>query len=332
MAQCRFFWRVAAVFGLLLWGVAACGQDVAPKRRVAVLNFDNPSTGSDAPSGLFGADGGDVGKGVSVQLIQKLLQGDNYIVVDRSALAKLLKEQSEVESDREDAYQLAARIGRMVGLDAMIIGAITRYGVAEKHTDGAGRLLSSGIHTRKSKAYVEITAQIFNITTGSVMASFTAAGESVRTGEITVMSGRRHGAASLTMLGSEFVDSLFPEATANAVQQIAAQLNAFAEKIPALQIAVEGVVAEAAGNTLTLNLGKKSGVKVGQRLSILREPRETDAAEVKGVERVPKIVGHATVTEVAEEYATATFSGTGEAQARAGDRVRATDIPEPAPH
>ena len=84
---------LVAVFSLLAC-VADHGQQAVPRKRVAVLNFDNPSLGPGAPSGMFGADGGDVGKGVSVLLIQKLVEGGKYTVVDRSALEKLLKEQS----------------------------------------------------------------------------------------------------------------------------------------------------------------------------------------------------------------------------------------------
>src|SRR6516164_2043343 len=112
---------VVAVFSLFVGGLVH-GQQTVPRKRVAVLNFDNPSLGPDAPSGLFGAEGGDVGKGVSVLLIQKLVEGGKYTVVDRSALEELLKEQSADENEHMDAYQLAAKIGRMVGLDAMIIG------------------------------------------------------------------------------------------------------------------------------------------------------------------------------------------------------------------
>src|SRR5579863_7352421 len=92
-----------AVVLLALCSGVARGQENAAKKRVAVLNFDNPSISADAPSGLFGADGEDVGKGVSILLIEKLVQGGKYTVVDRSALEKLLKEQSNPEGERVDA-------------------------------------------------------------------------------------------------------------------------------------------------------------------------------------------------------------------------------------
>lgn len=326
MAGWRIFLRAAAPW-LMLWGPAAQAQDEAPKKRVAVLNFDNPDAGADAPSGLFGAGGGDVGKGVSAMLIQKLVQGGKYTLVDRSALAKLVKEQSEAESDRMDAYALAAKIGRLLNLDAIIIGAVTRYGPEGKQVDAHGGF---GLHTRKSKAYTEITAAVLNISTGTILADFKALGESSRMGEITVLSARGR-ASAMEILGGEFVESLLPEATSNAVDQIARQLDAFAEKIPALQITMEGRVAEVAGSVLTLNMGRKAGLKMGQQMEILRDtPASSNATTPSDSPHLPEKIGLVTITEMGDDYATAVFSGPGVPQV--GDRVRPAASSSGDPH
>lgn len=324
-------WRAAGctatITCLLILGHPAHGQEETPKKRIAVLNFDNPDVGADAPSGLFGADGEDVGKGISALLIQKLVQGGKYTLVDRSALAKLLKEQSGAESDCVDAYGMATRIGRLLGLDAMIVGAVTRYGPEGKQVNVGGG--GFGIHARKSKAYVEVTAAVLNITSGAIMADFKSAGESSRTGEISIMSGRGRGKSSMEILGSEFVESLLPEATNNAVEQIAAQLNAFAEKIPALQMAAEGRVAEVEGNVLTLNVGRKSGLQIGQRMEVLRQAA-TDSAAPADASPPAERIGLATITELGDDYATASFSGAG--LPKVGDRVRSMENRFTAPH
>lgn len=326
----QFRWFTACGW-LVLVCFAARGQEVASKKRIAVLNFDNPNVGSDAPSGLFGADGEDVGKGVSTRLIQKLVEGGKFTLVDRSALAKLLKEQTDVESDRVDAYGMATRIGRMLRLDAMVIGAITRYGPEEKHKDAGGGMFGSGWHTRKSKAYVEIAARVLNISTGEIMAEFRSAGESVRSGEITTIGKQGRSKSSLEMLSGEFVESLLDEATGNAVDQIAAQLNQFADKIPVLSTSIESVIAEVTGSVLTLNLGKKSWLKVGDQVEIFRDGK--GGAEPTGSSTLPSArekIGVATVTEVEDDYSTATFSGSGQAQV--GDRARAKDSFRELPH
>jgi hypothetical protein len=133
------------------------------------------------------------------------------------------------------------------------------------------------------------------------------------------------------MLGSEFAASLFPEATRSAVEQIAGQLNAFADKIPALILTVEGLVADVEGNTLTLSLGKRSGVKIGDRLKIVRDAASKGNSEnAKEVPVAAEPIGIATVTEVTEDYVTATFSGPGHPQT--GDRIIAIEKESTLPH
>jgi len=170
---------------------------------------------------------------------------------------------------------------------------------------------------------VEITAEVLNINTGAILADFKGAAESSRTGDITVISGRGHVKTSTEILGSEFVESLLPEATSAAVEQIAAQLNGFAEKFPVLRITIEGRVAEVTGNVLTLNVGKKSGLRIGQQMEVLREatsaaPSASEAGQ--DPQRLAGWIGLATITELGDDYAMATFSGS--ASAQVGDFVR----------
>ena len=319
---CSRFLRCAVVVAVCALAGCAFGkaQEAVSKKRIAVLNFDNPKVGTDAPSGLFGADAGEVGKGVSIQLIQKLLSGGKYTILDRSALEELLQEQSKTDRESLDAYGMASKVGRLLSLDAMIIGAVTRYGVDKNASDAGGGI--TGTHTRKSKAFVEITSGVFNITSGEVMTQFSGKGESTRTGEITVM-GRGHAKGGMQMLSSEFVESLFPEATRNAVEQLATQIDGFADQIPALR-AIEGRVAEVAGNTLTLTVGRRSGIQAGDRIEILRDVSRVAGESDNGVAQpIPTHVGSAIVTEVAEEYTMARFAGEGQAQV--GDRITRVD-------
>jgi len=322
------------VFSVLLCLVAsgfAGTLDVPPKKRIAVLNFDSPTLGVGARSGLLGANSENVGKGVSAQLIQKLIQGGRYTVIDRSALEKLLKEQPDREDDRVDPYRMATRIGQLLGLDAMVIGAITRYGPDDAHTTAGQGLSPSGVHTRKSKAFVEISAQVLNMSTGETIAAFRGAGESSRSALITTVRGHGHSTTSSEILSSDFVETLFPEATRNAIDELATQLNAFADRIPALHISVEGLVAAVDGDVLTVNVGVRSGIRLGDQLQLYRyhlgssDLRNEDASLSA---REP--VGFALVTEVGRDFAMATFSGA--VRAQVGDRVQVIHDSGPLAH
>jgi curli biogenesis system outer membrane secretion channel CsgG len=312
------FRRVHCFAALTIW-LVPLSSAVSPQeitRRVAILDFEDYSRENTGAPGVVGASARDVGKGISAQLIDKLSGGGKYTLVDQSAVARLLGEQSNSEFDSMDTFGRAARIGQMLGLDAMIVGAITRFG-----PDAPQKAGHSGMTRRKSKAYVDITAHVLDMTTGEMIAEFTSTGESARSGEVTDVRGRGQSKATEEILSSEFINGLLVEATRNAADKLAVQLNSFAEKIPPLSMKIEGLVAEVAGNSVTLNLGKKSGVRVGDKFVILREVRAvTDPQTGGSLPPVVEQVSEATVTEVADLYATATFSGSG--QVRVGDHVK----------
>ena len=103
---------------LLVSVLAPCGL-TQQKKRVAVINFDYGAVRSSVAA-IFGTNQ-DVGKGISDLLTQKLVQGGKYSVVERAALQKIMQEQNLSNSDRADA-STAAKIGRLLGADAIIVG------------------------------------------------------------------------------------------------------------------------------------------------------------------------------------------------------------------
>src|SRR5215831_1345526 len=103
----------------------------ARKKRVAIFDFDYATVQS-ASAAAFGTNV-DVGKGISDLLVRHLVQDGTYSVIERKAMDKILAEQNFSNSDRADANS-AAKIGRLLGVDAIIIGSITQFGRDDKNT------------------------------------------------------------------------------------------------------------------------------------------------------------------------------------------------------
>lgn len=123
------------------------------------------------------------------------------------------------------------------------------------------------------------------------------------------------------MGSSNFANTILGEATHKAVDDVGAKLDDEAAKIPERTLSISGLVADATGNTLIINVGKKAGVKVGDKLSIMRQVRVVkDPATGKVIKSVEDKVGDATVTEVDDDSATATFAGAG--APKVGDAVK----------
>jgi hypothetical protein len=70
------------------------------------------------------------------------------------------------------------------------------------------------------------------------------------------------------------------------------------------------LVADVTGNTLIINAGSKAGVKVGDQLDISRKVKDVkDPTTGTVIKTVTSQLGTATVTEVDDASATATFNG-----------------------
>jgi curli biogenesis system outer membrane secretion channel CsgG len=105
------------------------------KPKVAVMDFGY-GTVKTSVAAIFGTDQ-DIGKGISDLLIQQLLDGGQFRLIERSALDKIIKEQNFSNSDRADA-STAAKIGGLLGVDDIIIGDITTFGSDDKHVGAGG--------------------------------------------------------------------------------------------------------------------------------------------------------------------------------------------------
>src|SRR5579885_1828834 len=125
-------------FFAVFLAVGALGYAQQQKKRVAVLDFDYATVQSGV-SAIFGTNQ-DVGKGIADLLVDKLVKDGQYSVIERKALDKVLAEQNFSNSNRADS-STAAKIGKILGVEAIIIGSITQFGRDDKKTDIGGGAL-----------------------------------------------------------------------------------------------------------------------------------------------------------------------------------------------
>src|ERR1017187_4843134 len=148
----------------------ACGLEAQQKKRVAVMNFEYGTVQSSVQA-LFGTDQ-DIGKGIADMLVDRLVNDGVYSVIERNQLAKILAEQNFSNSDRADP-STAAKIGRVLGLDAIVIGSITQFGRDDKNTNIGGGALGNvtgrfgvgGVHKSQATAVVQVTARMIDTST-----------------------------------------------------------------------------------------------------------------------------------------------------------------------
>lgn len=312
---------------LVIFTILVSALDAQNKPRIAVMNFDYATVHSGIAT-IFGYDY-DIGKGIADMLVDRLVNDGMYSVIERKALDKLLAEQNFSNSDRADPSS-AAKIGKLLGVDAILIGSITQFGRDDKSTNVGGlgsvtgRFGIGGVGKREAKAVVEITARIVNVNTGEILVSAQGKGESKRGGTTLLGAGGGPsgvGGGGVDMSSKNFGATILGEATNQAVTDAAGKIDSSAAKIPAHELApIEGLVADVNGQTLILNVGTRAGVKVGDRLQISRAGREIkDPGTGKVLRRIDSPLGEVVITEAEDGSSVGTYSGP--PGVKVGDRV-----------
>jgi len=305
----------------------APGAAPAHKKRVAVLNFDY-ATVQTTVAAVFGTNV-DVGKGISDLLVQQLVTDGKYSLVERNAIDKILGEQNFANSDRVDS-STAAKIGKILGVDAVIMGSITQFGRDDQNKTYGGGVASlskfglGGVQKREAKAVVGITARLVDTSTAEILAAVTGSGESARKGTSMVGAGGGGGSGAgggYDMTSKNFGDTIMGEAVHQAVISMATQLDSKADSLPARKVEFSGLVADVSGNTIILNIGRSCGVQVGDVIDISRLVRTVkDPTTGKVIKTVTNKMGTATITDVDSDSSTANY--TGSAPAKVGDAAK----------
>ena len=94
-----------------------CGAQTWAKDRVAVMDFENKSQHG----------GWRLGRGASDILTTELIKTGKFTVMERGRLASIIKEQDMGASGRFDPSTVA-RLGKIIGVEYIITGAVTEYG------------------------------------------------------------------------------------------------------------------------------------------------------------------------------------------------------------
>ena len=255
-------------------------------------------------------------------VIDQLLKDGTYRVIDREMIDKLIQEQNFSNSDRADPAT-AAKIGRLLGVDTMIVGDVTQFG-RDDHNTSAGAALGSWdkygigkLGVKKAKAVVAVTARMIDVNTGEVFVSESGRGTSQRSGTGLLGGGAGQsggGGGGMSMSSSNFAQTILGEAVTQAVSTLCTALDQDSSKFPAYSapaLHIKGEVADFTDGVMVVNVGLKDGVKVGDHLAVTRTIRTIkDPTTGKVLRSIDQKLGEFTVTSVDANSAMGSFSGT----------------------
>jgi curli biogenesis system outer membrane secretion channel CsgG len=318
--------RLALLVTLAAVAAPAAAQTSAPgtRKRIAVIDFDYATVHSYVHD-IWGSNV-DVGKGVADMLVNQLVRNGTYSVVERKQLDRILQEQNFQQSGRADA-STAAQLGRILGVDAIVIGSITQFGRDDKKLGVGGGVRVGGvgiggIGRRSAKAVVGIDARIVDVRTAEILGVATGFGESKRSGA-TLLGGASVGGVAaggaVDMSSSNFASTILGEATRLAVDSLVTELVGAQSRITETVAAIQALVADVTETEIIINKGTRDGVRVGAEYDIVRGGREIrDPASGRVLRRMTEKVGKVKITQADEQSAVGTVSG---APVRVGDCV-----------
>ncbi len=248
-------------FGLIL--LATITGTASAKMRIAVLEFQNNAT--EAKEVTEG-----VRRGITDMLTTELVKTGAFSVYERSRIESIAKEQKLSASGLVDA-NTAVSLGRLVGVEAIITGAITEFSTK---TSGGFIPLGgfTGVAVGSSTAKVALDLRVVRIQTGEVVAVVRETGTADRSAGGVMISG-------LTFAEGES-GGMLSAATYNAIQKIATRLRQMVSGSSYHVLAYSG-------DMVTVDAGMSQGIQPGQLLTVYLEglPIVGLKGEVLGIEK-----------------------------------------------
>ena len=289
-----------ALLLIVSWPMSAVAEEAEErddKVRVAVMHFDNNSS--------WRYWGDNLGYAVADELVTQLFKTGKFSLVERTQLEAVLAEQNLGQSGRINSAQ-AAEIGRILGVQMILTGSITKFSVDTKG-GGFGRF-----RAEYSEAESNLDIRLINTDTAEIMFADEGEGK-VRLGGVRVkgINYRQEFDAGLAQ------EALRP-AVEDVVQKIASHAGAFTSiQPPATPAEIVGVN----GASFYIDKGENYGIVVGQRYEVHRVVDEIRDGGGNLLDTITDTVGVLEVTRVLGKSAICNVI---EGDAAKGDSLRPT--------
>ncbi len=205
-----------------------------PKRRIGIVDFENKSA--------YGQNR--LGSAASDILVTELAKTGKFVVVERDKLQKIFDEQKLQASGAVDA-RTVVRVGKILGLNAIVTGAVSQFGVKE---EGSDYLL---VASKRQVAEVTVDIRVVDAENGQVLYADSGKGVGKSTKRNVLGLGGRGG----------YDETIEGEALRAAIVQFTANVVSQVHKKP-----WSCRIAAVSGGRLYLNAGPTMGLEKGASL------------------------------------------------------------------
>lgn len=157
-----------------------------PKKRIGIVDFEDSSS-----SGGYYGQSSDVANSARELVTEMLVKSGHFVVVERDRIAQVLQEQKIGQSGALSS-QAAAQAGKMLGLQALVVGKITDYNT-KNESGGFG----AWVRTNNQSVHARVSLRLVDATTGEIWAA--ESGEGTADSKSTVIMGGGSSTQDQTM-------------------------------------------------------------------------------------------------------------------------------------
>ena len=267
--------------------------------RIAVVGITSTAPGyiwrSDSPLSLGATD----------LMINALLNANRFRVFERAKLDLLLQEQNFQNFSGLVDQTTAVKLGKMIGVDAILTGSITN--ISFKKSEG---IRIGPIKVGKSYAKVVMTIRIIDVTTGEILFSTVQEEEASKSGVSGVLPipipggiGFSHQEAvdvlsAIELICNKVVLNFVAKMDKKTVELSSAPLEGYVVKVESTS---SGGITQ-----VYINLGVNSGIKIGDEIRIYREGEVIlDPKTNEVLDRELDLIAQAKVTKVKDKLSIA---------------------------
>lgn len=221
-----------------------------PKKRVAVIKFQDKSA--------YGR--GRLGGAVQDIMMTELSKSGLFILVSRGTDMDLVLDEQDLGKSGTIKAGTGAQSGQVLGLNAIVTGAISQFGVKQK----SATYLVGASKTQTAEATVDV--RVIDATTGQVI--YAESGNGVYEESSTQVLG---------MGGTKGYDETMEGKALRAA--ISKFIDNLIQRVDSIEWS--GKVAAVDGDEITVNAGRKTGVAIGSRMRVYGEGREVIDPDTK---------------------------------------------------
>ncbi len=232
-------------------------------------------------------------RGLTDMIISELVKLGGVQVVERAQLERLMDEH-RLRADGILDPETAARAGRILGVDYLLGGRVTEFGVKENRTllGGVAEVVA-GARYKQSTARVALDVRLVDASTGRILLARSVQAED-RSSSVGIAGGRLR---DLVLIGNfettEWAESRIGRATRKAVTEVVSSLAPYFPPVGR----VSAVYERDGTRYAILDLGAFAGLAPGRELRIYRESVIRDS-EGREVWRESRDVGRVRVEDV----------------------------------